>query len=93
MIRGAPIIKKAILAAARAYARKNKKSLGQVSKACYGDRRFLNALSRGSCSVGVDKVDEVMAFFHHPGNWPDGDVPDAVVDLFAPLEKKKAQPC
>ena len=88
MIKGEPLMRDTILAAAKANAKVRRVKLRTVSRECHGDSPFLDKLSRRRCSFTARKFDEVMAWFADPSHWPDGTVPDCVRDLFAPLAPK-----
>lgn len=67
-----PILRDALLAAARAMAKARHVPLHRVSRACYGDSQFFTRLGRGKCSVTLRQLDKMMAWFHDPANWPNG---------------------
>lgn len=84
-------MRKALLDAARECARVRGIPLRAISRLAYGNSTFFENLSRGrNVSFTVNKFDTVMCWFHDHRNWPGGDIPGAVVDLFASLEKEAA---
>lgn len=88
MIRAEPILRDALLAAARAYAKATKLPLHRVSRLAYGDSGFFEKLARRRGSFTVAKYDEVMAFFADVRKWPLGVVPAIVADPFADQRRK-----
>lgn len=83
MIRVTPIMRSALLANARLYAKTAGVPLRSVSRKAYGDSRFFTNVGRGGTFTS-QKYDDAMVFFFTPQNWPEGRVPDSVVNPFAP---------
>jgi len=79
MIRAEPILRNVILTVARDYAKAHRLPLDRVSRAAYGDGRFLGLLAKKKCSFTVEKFDKVMAWFADPKNWATG-IATTVVD-------------
>lgn len=86
MIRGAPIIHRVILSMARVYAKAHRLPLAKVSRACYGDSKFLRRLPTKGGTVTTIKADEVFTFFHTATNWSKGVVPPEIIDLYEPIK-------
>ena len=87
MIRVDPIMRNALVATARAYAKAARLPLRAVSRKVYGDSRFFATLPRGA-DFRASKYDDVMAWFADPKNWPEGVTPQ-VVDPFEALETRQ----
>lgn len=76
MIRIEPLMRNALLTAARAYGKAHGLDAAKVSRLVYGDSKFFVRIARGRRLVcSPVKFDEMMAFFADPKNWPDQAVP------------------
>ena len=82
MIPGKPLMRDALLNAARACAKARKVPLRAISRAAYGNSGFFAHVGRGG-EFTVGKYDEAMTWLGDPKNWPGETVPPEVVDLFA----------
>lgn len=82
MILAEPLLRAALLDAARAYAKATKLPLRRVSRLAYGDSEFFERLRSRKGTFTVAKYDEVMAFFSDVRNWPTGVVPVFTTDPF-----------
>ena len=88
MIRGEPLMREAILTAARACAKARREPMRTISRLAYGDSGFFRRVANGK-PFTVRKYDEAMAWLGDPANWPAGRVSQDVNDLFVPQQLAK----
>jgi hypothetical protein len=88
MIRGKPLMREAILNAARACAKARREPIRTISRLCYGHSAALKRIASGK-PFTIDKWDLAMEWLDDPENWPGGVVSEEVVDLFVPQQLDK----
>lgn len=77
MTKAEPLLKSAMLGAARACAKAHRVSLKTVSRWAYGDGKFFISIQSGG-KFTVASYDKVMAFFAKRSSWPDGKSPEII---------------
>ena len=88
MIPGEPLMREALLRAARACAKARRVPLRTISKLAYGQSADLRRIRYGR-QFTVRKWDQAMAWLADSANWPGGIVSAEVEDLFVPQQIAK----
>lgn len=86
-----PDLKSRLIASAESWAAAHDCALSRIGKQVAGDANFFPRLSAPEATCNIATLERFARFLGDEGNWPEGEVPDAVADFVAAVGVVPAQ--